>query len=659
MARPCTAAEIWQRDSMCRALIRMYLYTTLSIEDISKVLTAVAQNRIGTHVASGKRSTAAQLKELLAEKGARLDPQKLRPQSDMDAQERAACWRSHKRYCDEKVSRRRRQTCSSPGHITSERSSAGADGQDIRLSWVQHALSHLTEKQCSEVRSILSGRSSQCSTISRSSSTHSYRGQSATHQTTHQIFETHHNNNLTPLDETLGTAQGVDWAEIAPWTDLSARADGTSWEDVNLLHPAGQAVAVPASTTVYDILVKLCCGHRCDCLHRRVEATIRGHYSLTPEDLSLEHGRDMFGDSVRHLAARWAEVEVFRTLHLRADPRAMNWRNMAGDTFLHILGPLWIQHMQPKALLEILVDSCNQGFDFLARNLDGKNFFSSLLPPLTSQRIDATKLRDLTNGLQYLLIQTPSHILIPSLLSQAPTSEPQTVAYYMERLLSSHSKATIDDRSRIFALSVSRHFRDKVHAVCQPVVPPIPAANAMHQHLQYLQHLERLSITPWEAPSNLGRVFAELLESGTNPNDYDIYDSTAMPCTAAVLYHVSLGYLTEKDGAALLPLLCQHGADLRLVTSDGETPLHMAIRLGLPDVVASLIGLGAELTAINTTGKSALYYPLVQRALLKERAADSKRYARAHRILVSVVDAAAKLGLPRPHNFLRAHSTPC
>ncbi|KAK0708705.1 hypothetical protein B0H67DRAFT_590966 [Lasiosphaeris hirsuta] len=130
-----------------------------------------------------------------------------------------------------------------------------------------------------------------------------------------------------------------------------------------------------------------------------------------------------------------------------------------------------------------------------------------------------------------------------------------------------------------------------------------------------------------------------------------------MPCTAAVLHHVSLGHLPEKDGVDLLTLLRQHGADFGLVTGDGETPLHMAIRLGLPDAVAVLIRLGADLTAFNMAGKSALYYPLVQKALLREKSADSKRYACAHRILVSVVDAAAKLGLPRPHNFLRAQAS--
>jgi hypothetical protein len=73
---------------MRHTLIRLYLYTILPTEDISKVITAVARNLIGPHVASGTRSTAAQLKALLAENGDRLDPQKAgRPQSIQNAQE--------------------------------------------------------------------------------------------------------------------------------------------------------------------------------------------------------------------------------------------------------------------------------------------------------------------------------------------------------------------------------------------------------------------------------------------------------------------------------------------------------------------------------------------------------------------------------------------
>lgn len=697
MGRPCTAGEIWQRPSMCHALIRMYLYTTLPIEDISKLSTIVGQHRIGSHVASGKRSTAAQLKALLAEKDTRLDPLKLRPGTDDDARERANCWRSEKRYRKEKASRRhqQQQEQQQQQQCMEQETTTSADGNHVRLSWVQRALPHLSEQECSEIRSLLSWRSSQCSTISRSSSTRSH------HQISHNMnMNLNHDmdHSLTPLDESL-SQQEVDWPEIAPWTDFSARVDGTSWAD---LPPSSSSMSdagpwVPPTTahacvlvnickrhslsagsqtpppTTPCILFNICCRHRRDCLHQKVEATIRGQYPnpLTNEDLSLEGGRDMFGETIRHIAARWAPVDVFWLLHDKADPKALNVKNVAGNTFLHILGPLFIE-TQHKFLLDILIDSCQKGFDVHARNLAGENLLSCLLPTTSSSRLDGTRLRGLTNGLQYLLLYTPSSILLPMLLSQSPSRQPQTVARYMEHLLSFHARRMGGgggmggnlNQIQSHALSVSRLFGDKVQAASTSIpttsLPSLPSDNSLHQHLHYL------SITPWDihlasgthnTNNNLVSVFESLLvKDRADPNEYSTYGTLAMHCAAAVVAHIGHGYLSEKDGVSLLQLLHAYGADFRLVTGNGETPLHMAIRLGLADTVAMLIRLGADLMAFDTKGKSALCYPLVQKALLKGRVeggGGSRRYASAHRILVSVVDAAVRLGLPRPHNFLR------
>ncbi|KAK5651351.1 hypothetical protein OQA88_12584 [Cercophora sp. LCS_1] len=359
----------------------------------------------------------------------------------------------------------------------------------------------------------------------------------------------------------------------------------------------------------------------------------------------------MFGDTLRHIVARWAYVDSFWTLHEAADLRSINMKNIHGDTFMHILGPAWIE-TQAKALLDVLVASWQQGFNFLSRNLDGKNFLSCLLPPASS-KMHTIQLHSLTAGLQYLLDQTPSHILIPSLLSQAPASQPQTVAHYMEQLLKTHAHNVTDHRTHIFALSVSQIFGDKVRAFPQTISPPlIPAPNAIHQHLQYLQHLEGLSITPWEAPGDLFRLFTELMDNGADPNEYEIYGTTAMTCTAAVLHHIGLGHLPDRDGVSILTLLHERGADLRLVTSEGETPLHMAIRLELPNAVSTLLKLGADPMALNTDGKPAIRCSLRQRALRRERIADSKQYAYAHRILVHMIDAVGKWRLQRPYSSL-------
>jgi len=660
MPRPRTAAEIWQHDFMCHALSRLYQLSTLSVEESSEVLTVVAQHHIGRHLVSGKRSTAAQLKEIFSEEGERLDPGKLRPQSDEQARERTAWWRFQRQYHRERATQLRRHDHVAPnpdpddnGHQT-----AAADPpeerlvdetskkQHVRLSWVKDALPHLSDSQCAEIRSILSWRSSLCSsTVSRPSSHHS---QARPGPSVHHDSDAHAN--LSPLEESLVT-HGADWQEIAPWTDISSRVDGTQWTDPP--RPAVQTEQpLAANSAQYNrVVIGLCCRHRSECLHRKVSATLAGRDTprLTPLDFLPREGRDVFGDTLLHLAARWATVDVFRTIHSAVDVRMVNLKNSSGDTFMHILAPLWVE-TQPKALLEVLGASCNQGFNFLARNLDGRNIFSSLLPPV-SARIDAIQLRSLSNSMQYLVSETPSHILMPSLLSPAPGSQPATVAFYMETLLQAHARTITDYPSQAFALSVSRLFCDKAAAFpWTNSLPLIPTVNGMHN---YLKHV--LSVTPWEAASDTSGLSGIL--NGADPNEYDMHGTTAMPCVAAVLHHIGLGHLADKDGVPILDLLCQHGADLRLVTSDGETPLHMAIRLCLPHSVAALLKLGADPMAYNLKGIRAMDYALLQKALQKDKMSDRKLYARAHRVLACMVDVAVKLKLPRPHLFFKNQHT--
>lgn len=47
MVRPRTAAQIWQHRGMRQTLVKLYLYTNLSIDDISKLITGLAQRQMG------------------------------------------------------------------------------------------------------------------------------------------------------------------------------------------------------------------------------------------------------------------------------------------------------------------------------------------------------------------------------------------------------------------------------------------------------------------------------------------------------------------------------------------------------------------------------------------------------------------------------------
>lgn len=79
---------------MRHALVKLYLYTNLSTEDISGLMTALAQQQMGERFKSQKRSTQTALHSLLADKRGKLDYLKLRPRSREAARLRVAWQRS-------------------------------------------------------------------------------------------------------------------------------------------------------------------------------------------------------------------------------------------------------------------------------------------------------------------------------------------------------------------------------------------------------------------------------------------------------------------------------------------------------------------------------------------------------------------------------------
>lgn len=61
----------------------------------------------------------------------------------------------------------------------------------------------------------------------------------------------------------------------------------------------------------------------------------------------------------------------------------------------------------------------------------------------------------------------------------------------------------------------------------------------------------------------------------------------------------------KENVLGLINLLIEEGADVNLI-QDGETPLHLAIRIGDIEVVKSLVEKGADLTINNDNGESPL-----------------------------------------------------
>ncbi|KAH6986845.1 ankyrin repeat-containing domain protein [Ilyonectria destructans] len=136
-----------------------------------------------------------------------------------------------------------------------------------------------------------------------------------------------------------------------------------------------------------------------------------------------------------------------------------------------------------------------------------------------------------------------------------------------------------------------------------------------------------------------------LIHLGADANDYN---SEYMPCVTAVLHHIGQGRLSEAKGTALIELLVQYGADLRLVDGDFDTALHKASRLGLEEATEMLIRLEADVLASNVAGESTLHCTGNQKALSSGRDRGSKRYSRLQKALVGMIDAVPRRQRPPP-----------
>ena len=471
----------------------------------------------------------------------------------------------------------------------------------VRLSWVQRMLPEVsgrrpTSSVYGEIRSLLSWGSVRSSLISLTSSRNERTDRST---------------------RSYSTAFGT---ELTPPMSLGELA-GNLGQDNDRYNTN---------------LVMLCCKYRTNCLHRKLLTAMKGYElpqslqagHLTALDFSPSHGRDIYGDTILHLAARWdASPSLFCMLYDRAKTEMINVKNISNATFMHILGRQWIQ-TQPDALLAILVRACGDGLNHLARDDEGRNVFASFLPASTSQ-LSSHELRQISEGLLKLL-KAPHNILVPALLSSAPGTNHSTVREYVADRLQHLAEWSTDHLAMTRALVVVRHLRSLAsHVGRVPASAVTSDYNTFHLALESLTGQERFGADSYEA----------LLAAGADPNDYN---GKKMPCATAVVHHIAIGHLSETSGIILLKLLCQYNASLCLVDNSGNTALHFAVQFDLGDVVATLIDLGADIMARNIAGQTVLGYISSGGSLRRSRDREGKGYARAQRTLVRIIDALAK-----------------
>ncbi|KAI3316962.1 ankyrin [Xylariaceae sp. AK1471] len=637
--RPATARRIWQQPAMKRRLVRLYLYTaesTLSTRQISQLISALArheENGTSTETSvplsgvpctrSEIRSTQYELQSLLLE-GYR----GLRPRSREEARERYATFRRirhgriekdalHQNFRPHSRSARRSSSNqaishissmtpnshdpadSTPRHSISESAPARLSGaimdshggfstrsslHRVHLSWVREKLGHISK--CRPSSSICEEIRSLLSRHSASSSLFSYRS------------------SITISDSLCIGLKGAR-----------------------------------------DTLIKLCCSHNRECLHRKFLNTASKeppprelrNEGLRDRDFTVRYGRDAWNDTPLHLAARSAPDDTALSLLLqfldRCEPTLANVKNIDGETFMHIIARRWCSlTILPNETFAFLCSkACAKGFNPDTCNRQGQTFLGPFIHQAESAHISSPQKIQVLTGFSSLL-SLPEDIFWSAVTT---TSSDRSVSERIleclshlelclrappNQLVPEHMSLQEQEDALKYSQDVITQYRARLLPL-RPSYPPSP--NQLHGYLECQN---------W-GPVVDRALFLDILKRGADPNEYNAEGQT---CVTAVIQNIKSLRIPEKLGLNLLTLLFQHGADLRLLDHMGNTALHYAVQTRLPNVVHRLIGAGIDVHARNALDETAIQIAITQYAKASQPGVDDSgtSYARSQSTLV-------------------------
>jgi ankyrin repeat protein len=386
-------------------------------------------------------------------------------------------------------------------------------------------------------------------------------------------------------------------------------------------------------------LIMLCCQNRKDCIHRKYIQT-NGLQTLTAEqtcnglgwkDFTIQHGRDIWNHTAFHLAAEWAPDEFAiplmqcfldqrprqcqftdppipstyhdkcrsPALHKRV-PDILNVKNIAGETFMHVLARRWRTLVFPPHMTAALFCSSvvREGFDLSLHDSFGRTFFSWLVDSMRHSwpRIEA----DITlRSFSWML----SDLLVESGLSR------DALAFVGGILQGTEMSIIVEHMQQSYDITHNHRYGD-------------PLVN--------------------REDKNLYR------DRGAGINAYDEYGRTDLMALINLLQDPA----SNESGAPTLDRIntcISQGPDLNLLDRSGNTALHYAVRAGFPRVVELLIDSGININARNLQGVSAMELAVAQyKKVARPSSKDlSVAYARVQEVLIRLFESATRRGRSR------------
>lgn len=382
------------------------------------------------------------------------------------------------------------------------------------------------------------------------------------------------------------------------------------------------------------VIIELCCQWRPDCLHRRVAQLISGSNQAAEMTSQLAAGpikddRDIWNSTILHLLAQWGkDMSVVSLLSLivhNCQPSMVSARNIDGDTFFHILARRWSETTEipdTAGLKDLITLLGIRGFRFDICNSTGCNVLASFIPEafIGRSRVlypkPTARHRSVVHTLRSLFsIEDGGHFLLESFATISPNNlrDPLSAFLWSEALYNE----SLDEEIRILAETRERAqiWRERATIATYRPVP------SLHT---FLQHQTIISI--------------DLLDQGADPNEYNEDGKT---CLMVLLEKSAELQLPESTTIRLVQMLLDRGASAKLLDLAGNTALHYAVKVKLPDVVPQLIKAGADLDARDIRGKTCADLAINDYELARHFR-EGTPYAVAQTMLVRLFDVSSR-----------------
>ncbi|KAF4471824.1 Ankyrin repeat domain-containing 23 [Fusarium albosuccineum] len=337
--------------------------------------------------------------------------------------------------------------------------------------------------------------------------------------------------------------------------------------------------------------------------------------------------RDLFGNTILHLmAARRMTDCLFQTLLYNPAPHILNARNMAGQTFLHVLHPDWF--MNEQLLHQLLSNLSQRSFDFGACDHYGRCFSHILLARDASADLrnwflnicNATNCvkRDAFNVTPAFATQPAPSFGINRAYTQAmdldpPVPAPQQGIREPEHIAGPAREARLLEFVRASELDPrleDSEGRNGLHCLAAATLSNSSIlqkyglddegkpTNRKHRKDKPTKDLDS-STNRYELRFNL---LQGLIAAGVDPNHYDSRGNTPLMAFAAQLPEDD----DYKTGPKILHTLIQAGAEVNARNRASETALHVAVRCGRKLAVRQLVEDFAVVHARDAAGRSVL-----------------------------------------------------